>query len=149
MLTLNQIKILLTDFFNSHNMINSVYYMDDFDFNAESSIDYPVVNIEYLNSAITDKVFNHNFKIVIGDITVPDNYEMEDMVHSDTLQIAEDFFTFLQNYNGNLIFDRASSIQKFVDDTGDRICGIVFTIRLGTIRAQNTCFTDYLQTKNN
>lgn len=141
MLTLNQLKIILTDYFNNHQLINSVYYQDDFDFNAESSIDYPVCNIEYLNSNITNTVMNHNFKIVIGDITVPDNTTMEDMIHSDSLGVAEDFFTFLQNTYDGIIFDRVSSIQKFTDDMGDRVCGIVFTIKLGTIRKQSICDT--------
>lgn len=140
MKTLNELKTILKSYFNSHAIINSVYYEDDFDFNAERSIDYPVANIEYLNSNISNKTMNHNFKIVLADITEPENNEMEDNIHSDTLQIAEDFFTYLQNAEG-FSFDKSSSINKFTDDTADRAAGIVFTIQISVIRPQNRCNT--------
>jgi hypothetical protein len=139
-MTLNNFKSLLKTWFQNHAQINSVYYCDDFDFNAERSIDYPTVNIEYLNSAINDKEMNHIFKIVIADITKPDDTEMEDNIISDSLQIAEDFFTYLQNAEG-FRFNKTSSLQKFVDDTADRAAGIVFTITLSVIRPQNWCNT--------
>lgn len=138
-MTLNDLKILIKDFFNGHAQINSVYYCDDFDFNAERSIDYPVANIEYLNSNISNKTVNHNFKIVIADLTEPDNTDMEDTVHSDSLQIAEDFFTYLQNYEVGIFFNKTSTINKFTDDTGDRVSGIVFTVSLSLIRPMNRC----------
>ena len=140
MKTLNELKLILIDYFKAHALINSVFYEDDFDFNAERSIDYPVANIEYLNSNISNKSMNHNFKIVLADITEPENNEMEDNIHSDALQIAEDFFTYLQNYEG-FSFDKSSSINKFTDDTADRTAGIVFTIQLSVIRPQNRCNT--------
>lgn len=141
MLTLNQLKIILIDYFNNHQMIENAYYQDDFDFSAISSSDYPICNIEYLNSSIAKNVMYHNYKLIIGDITAPDNNDMEDNIHSDSLQVAEDFFTFLQNTYNGIIFDKSSTIQKFTDDRGDRISGIVFTIKLGTIRKQNICDT--------
>ena len=67
MKTLNELKQIIKGYFESHAQINSVYYCDDFDFNAERSIQYPVVNIEYLNSNINDKLMNHIFKVVIAD----------------------------------------------------------------------------------
>ena len=140
MLTLNQIKKIIKDYFNAHASINSVYYLSDFDFNAERSIDYPTVNVEYLNSNITNKMMNHSYKVVIGDLCEIDNTEMEDEIHSDCLQIAEDFYTFLQNYEG-LYFNKTSSINKFTDDTGDLTSGIVFTITLSVVRPQNWCST--------
>ena len=140
MLTLNQIKIILLAWFNNHAQINSTYYEDDFDFNAERNILYPVCNIEYLNSVLNDKVTSHIFKIVIGDITEPDNHDMEDEVFSDSLQVAEDFFTYLQNFEG-FMFNKNATLNKFVDDTGDRVTGVVFTISLGVIRPQNWCDT--------
>ena len=138
MLTLNQLKLILKDFFESHGMINSVYYFDDFDFAAERNISYPVANISYLNSNMSTKTLNHNFKVVIADICQPDNNDMQDNIHSDSLQVAEDFFTFLQNYEGfNL--KRTTSINKFNDSNGDRTSGIVFTITLEVIRPMNWC----------
>ena len=141
MKTLNQLKTILKDWFNNHAMINSVYYEDDFDFNSERSIDYPVANIEFLSGNINDVEMLYNFKVVIADITKPDDTEMEDNIHSDALQIAEDFFTFLQNYEVGISFNKISTLNKFTDDTGDRTSGIVFTFTLSTIRPQNRCWT--------
>lgn len=42
MKTLNELKQIIKGYFESHAQINSVYYCDDFDFNAERSIQYPV-----------------------------------------------------------------------------------------------------------
>ena len=46
-LTLNQIKKILIAWFQNHADINTVCYIDDFDFNSERNIIYPVSNIEY------------------------------------------------------------------------------------------------------
>jgi len=140
MLTLNQLKELLKGFFENHSMINSVYYLSNFDFSAERNISYPVVNINYLSTNMAKKTFNHNYKITIADVCESDNYDMEDDIHSDSLQVAEDFFTYLQNYTG-LTLKRASTITKFVDDKGDRTSGIVFTLTLEVIRPMNWCNT--------
>jgi hypothetical protein len=139
MLSLNQFKIILTDYFSSSNLIKNVYYQDNFDFAAITASDYPICNIEYISSSLSNKIMYHNFKFVIGDITSPDNTSMEDNIHSDSLQVAEGFFTYIQSTYQNIIFDKSSTIQKFTDDFGDRISGIVFTVKLGTIRNINTC----------
>jgi hypothetical protein len=138
MKTLNEIKILLKAWFNNHALINSVYYCDDWDFNSERSINYPVVNLEYLNSNINNTTINHNYKVVIADVVEANNTEMEDNIHSDSLQVAEDFYTYLQNLEG-ITFNRVSTINKFTDDTGDRASGIIFTITIAVIRPQNRC----------
>ena len=138
MLTLNELKILLKTFFENHGMINSTFYLSNFDFSAERNISYPVANVNYLSTNMTKKTFNHNYKITIADICEADNYEMEDNTHSDSLQVAEDFFTFLQNYQG-LTLTRTSTLTKFVDDKGDRTSGIVFSLTLEVIRPMNIC----------
>lgn len=138
MLTLNQVKVLLKDYFESHAQLKSVFYQNDFDYNGERSIDYPSANIQYINSDVTGKLLNYNYNIVISDITQPENTEMEDNVISDALQIAEDFLSYLE-YTEGFIFNGSSSLEPFVDDTGDRTSGISFTVSIGTIRNQNWC----------
>lgn len=139
-MTLNNFKNILLSWFNNHAMINSVIYCDDWDFNAERNILYPVVNIEFLSSSITGKQQDYNFKIVIADITKPDDTTQEDNVHSDALQIAEDFFAYAANTEG-FFFNQTSRLNKFTDDNGDRTSGIVFTITLSSIRPINLCNT--------
>lgn len=138
MLTLNQIKKLMIDFFNAHKQIKDVKYCDDFDFAADRTLNYPVNNIEYLNSNISNRTINHAFKIVLGDL-MNDNIDgIEDEIYSDMLLVAEDFFAWIANQEG-FSFNKTSSINKFVDDKGDRVAGIVFTITLAVIRTQNIC----------
>lgn len=138
MLTLNQIKYILTGWFNNHAQINSTYYCDDFDFNAARTISYPVSNIEYMESNVKDKQTTHTYKIVLADLVDQNIAGHEDEIQSDMLQIAEDLFAWAQYYEG-FSFAKSVNIQKFMDDTDDRTSGIVFKIQLTVIRSQNTC----------
>jgi hypothetical protein len=54
------------------------------------------------------------------------------------LLIAEDFFTWRQMEKGSNLISSAS-IQKFVDDTNDRVTEIVFRVDLDVVRSQNEC----------
>lgn len=141
MKTLNEIKELLKAWFNNHGMINSVFYENDFDFNSERNITYPVANIEYINSSVNQKTMNHNFKITIADQTLAEDGDMEDRVISDSLQVAEDFYTYIHNLENGIIWNQSSSIEPFTDDTGDRTTGVTFSIQLGIIRPANRCWT--------
>ena len=92
MKTLNQIKYLLINFFETHGQINSTHYEDDFDFNAERKLKYPVSNIEYIESNVSGKQTTHSYKIVLADLVDQNIKGHEDEIQSDVLQIAEDFF---------------------------------------------------------
>lgn len=144
-MSLNKLKTFLQQFFEQHGMINSVYYMNDFDFSAQRNIVYPCVNIEYVNTSMSKKTFDHSFKIIIADLCQPDNNEHQDNIHSDSLQVAEDFFTYLQNFDGTTEFNfdlkRTSTLNPFIDDKGDRCAGIVFTLSLAINRPMNWCNT--------
>lgn len=138
MLTLNQIKQRLIAWFNSHAQINAVKYETDFEFNAQRDLLYPAVNIEWQDASIQENATNHNFRILIGDLFDANHPEQAHDVHSDVMQIAEDFFSFLQNEEG-WIFSKSTRINQFVDDMGDRVAGVVFVVTLSTVRPQNTC----------
>jgi hypothetical protein len=140
MKTLNQIRKIFKTYFEEHALINSSFYVDDFDFNGERGIVYPVANVEYINSGINGIVMNHNYRITLASMTPTEDNEAEHNVHSDMSQIAEDLFTYFQNLEG-LIYNRIGSITPFTNDTGDRTSGIVFNLTLGTIRPQNRCWT--------
>ncbi len=140
MITLNQIKNILLDYFKSHAMIEEVCYENDFDFNSERRIKYRVVNIEYLNSSINNKLVSHNYKFVIADLAEFDNKEIKDNILSDCVQIAEDFYTFIYEHP-QIIFNRISTINPFEDDTKDSATGVIFTVSLSAIRSQNICDT--------
>jgi hypothetical protein len=138
MLTLNQIKEILVDFFNEHAQVNTVIYADDFDYNAERNQLYPAINIQYLSSNISNKTINHTFKFVYLNYLTEGNINLNNEIYSDGIQIAEDFFSFIGDYEG-IIFSKSSNIQKFKNDTGDMVAGIVFTLIISVMRPQNKC----------
>ena len=138
MLSLNQIKYQLIGFFDNHAMLNTTKYEDDFNFNAERHLVYPICNIEYLSSTVSGKETKHNFKIVLGDLADANIIGQADEIQSDMLLIAEDFFSWAQEFEG-FNFQKSVNIQKFIDDMNDRVSGIVFQIQLAVIRSQNIC----------
>lgn len=138
MTTLNQIKNLFIDFFEKHGQITTVLYLDDYDFNADRNLSYPVVNIEYKDSNIRGKETSHSFAITLVDLVDQNIEGHEDEIYSDMLLIAEDFFSWAQeSYDFN--FQKSVNIQKIQDDMGDRTSGLFFRFQVTVIRSQNIC----------
>ncbi|MBC7424973.1 MAG: hypothetical protein H7321_00445 [Bacteroidia bacterium] len=135
---LNQLKNILTTWFENHRQISSVYYSDDFDFNAERNINYPVSNIEWMESNVNGKKTTHTYKIILADLLDDNIKGHEDEIFSDMMLIAEDLFAWAQDEEG-FEFSKSINIQKFVDDAGDRTAGITFRIQISTVRSQNVC----------
>ncbi len=138
MLTLIQITNKLQNFFETHAQINTVKVESDFDFNAESALIYPVVNLAYIDSNIANKAMNHRIEVTIADLVNKEIEQHDLQIESDALLIAEDFFAWLQEQM-DFDFQKSTSIQPFADNAADRTSGVVFTITLQTIRPQNTC----------
>lgn len=139
-LTLNQIKKILTAWFKSHADINSTFYEDDFSFNAERKIIYPVSNIEYLESNINGKKNVHSYKLTLADLLDENITGHADEIYSDMMLIAQDFIAWASNAD-EWEFPKSTSIKKFVDDADDRTAGIVFTFQIETIMALKDCAT--------
>lgn len=131
-MTLNQVLVEIKDYFKNHPLINDVLLSTgDDDFNSQIGLTYPVVDIQYIDTDVLDKRFQHNIKIVIADLTNPNVDGIDFEIYSDTLQIAGDFFHWLEN---NYSFDwvKTTSIQPFNDGNVDRISGVVFNLGLFT-----------------
>jgi len=133
-MTLNEIIVALKAYFNNHSFINTVNVtMDDSDFNAVNDIVYPIVNIQYLDTDVSDISLSHNFKIAIGDLTNP-NVELIDIeIISDSIQVADDFFGWLDNQY-DFDWNKNTSLQPFSDSNVDRISGVVFQITVSVNR---------------
>jgi hypothetical protein len=136
-MTLKEITANLVDFFTSHAQINQVSTYDNKGFLGDRSKKYLIANIEYLESSISGKQRNDNFQITLADLLTPTSSNSFE-IYSATSEIAEDFFSFLQNHP-DFTFNGNSSTQKFTEDDGDRIAGLTFTVTLQTIRRQNRC----------
>lgn len=136
-MTLNQIIKEIRGYFELHILVNTANVtIGDDDLNAINNIIYPLVNIQYLDTDVTDKRMQHNFKIIIGDLTNPNVLGIDFEIYSDCIQIAGDFFSWMED-NYKLDWIRSTNIQPFQDDNGDRISGIVFTIGVITFIGTN------------
>jgi len=125
-LTLNQITKILIAWFKNHADINSTFYEDDFSFNAERNIIYPVTNIEYVESNISGKQDTHSSKLTLADLVDENLTGHADEIYSDMILIAQDFIAWASNAD-EWEFPKTINIQKFIDDTDDRTAGVVFT----------------------
>lgn len=131
-MSLNEVISLIKTYFENHPLINTTNVtLDDADFNAINNILYPVVNIQYIDTDVVERRFQHNFKIIIADATNPNIENIDFEIFSDCLQIAGDFTSSLDN-NYNFDWIKTTSIQPFQDGNVDRISGIVFTMGIIT-----------------
>ena|ERR1700712_1094805 len=140
MKTQNQLKDILTGFFESHSMVGSVYYTDDFDFAAYPDIQYRVVQMQPVgNLSIIGKEVTHRFKIMIADIQDTENYQLSDEIWNDCQLIADDFITYFgdDDYFDFYLDYNAIDIQRFSEVGGDRQSGIVFVVSIRQTREMN------------
>jgi len=136
-MTLKQITKIIIDFFEAHLMVNSVTKHTVKGFIGNRDKVYSVANVEFLDSAINGKIRTDSFQITLADLLTPTK-DNEFDIYSDTIEIAEDFFTHLQ-YNPAFTFNKSVNSQKFSEEDGDIIAGITFKISLQTVRPQNEC----------
>lgn len=140
MLTLNQIKQRLIDFFENHVQVNTVVYADDFDFAAYPDILYKVAHIQFVNSLTKGKVIIHQFKIMVADMEDPQNQDSEDDIISDCELIANDFLTFFGDDDyPDFFMDTDTTYQRFSESGTDRTAGVVFTCKVRQVREINPC----------
>lgn len=137
-LRLNDIKEKLIGFFEQHGQINTVRYEDDLDFAAESDITYPAAQIEYITSATQSKMITHSFTVTLADLSDDNIKGIEDEIHSDMIDVADDFAAWLWE-QPEFVFDRTMNINKFTAQDGDMTAGITFAIRLSVVGRNNPC----------
>jgi hypothetical protein len=131
-MTLNQVIASIKQYFKNHPLIEDVMVsLGDDDLNAVTGLKYPLVDIQYLDTDVVDKRFQHNLKIIIGDLTNPNVTGIDFEIYSDCLQIAGDFFQWLEN-NFDFDYIRNTNVQPFTDSNVDRVSGVVFNIGIYT-----------------
>jgi hypothetical protein len=131
-MTLNQVIASIKQYFKNHPLIEDVMVsLGDDDLNAVTGLKYPLVDIQYLDTDVVDKRFQHNLKIIIGDLTNPNVTGIDFEIYSDCLQIAGDFFQWLED-NFDFDYIRNTNVQPFTDSNVDRVSGVVFNIGIYT-----------------
>lgn len=138
-MTVIQMTDILMDWFSKHKQIQTVLNLDDYEFEAERDVTYPVANVEYISSGVSDKMNNRTFLIKLGDLAGSDA-RVQNEVISDMEQIADDFTSFCQDREG-WVFRKNTTFDPFKDGGGDRVSGVTFSVVLGTVRPQNNCAT--------
>ncbi|WP_158798081.1 hypothetical protein [Pedobacter sp. L105] len=136
-MTVKEISAALVAWFNSHLQINSVTQYDNKNFIGDRAKLYTVANVYYLDSSINGQVRTDSYQVTIADLLTPGNTNESD-IYFTALDIAEDFYTYLQ-FNPSWTFNKSSNSQKFTEADGDRIAGLTFTVQLQSIRTQNRC----------
>jgi hypothetical protein len=131
-MTLNQVLESIKAYFEAHPQVTDVTLsLGDDDFNAVTGLTYPVVDIQYVDTDVVEQRFQHNLKIIIGDLTNPNIPGIDFEVYSDRLQVAGDFFHWLEdNYDFDWV--KTTSIQPFTDSNVDRVSGVVFSLGVFT-----------------
>lgn len=140
MITINQYIKLFTDFFEQHRQINTILTGDDFNFNADSEVVYPVSHIEYVTQSISDQFIQHQFEIIIGDLFDPNINNAEVEIYNDCNLIAADFIDYFANqYDEDYEINEQVSLNKFTDSNVDRVAGVVFVVTFQQFREANDC----------
>lgn len=126
------------NFFSEHAQIHDVYFGDDFDFNAEPNLNYPVAFIEHISNDVNDKFINRTYNISLVDQINDNVNDIEDEIYSDMELIAVDFITWLR-YQPEWTYTKRLSLRRIVNDTGDRVAGFDFQITLSFAMPLNEC----------
>jgi len=140
MITINQYIKLIKDFCNVHEQIHTVTTENEFNFNAESNILYPVANIDFVTQNIKDDTTVHQFEIIIADIFDPNLPESELEIYNDCNLIADDIVTYFANqYEADYLINESVNLQKFTNGNVDRVAGVVMVISFSQFREANAC----------
>ena len=141
-INLNLLTSVIQEFFENHKLINTTTVLNSLDFKAVPSSNYPIVNIEPVESNYSDNLVSQGFIITIADIMNTkfigeNNFRLIDHCQ----RIANDAILYLQN---QLDFDASTTItvNVFEDDNSDRVAGVVFRINIIYFRDTNLCIFD-------
>jgi|GEM_PF-2436462 len=135
MITINQYKKLIEDFFKQHYQINTVVTCNEFDFNADSDIVYPVAHIEYITQNIRTTTITNQFLVTIADLFDPNLPGSELDIYNDTSLIAADCLDYFSNQiEEQYEVHENVSFQKFTNGNVDRVAGCVFSLNFDQFR---------------
>jgi len=138
-MNVKQYRNLIKAFFNSHRQINTVKSGNQFNFNADSKITYPVAHIEYLGANTTGGR-GYNFLVTIADLFDPNLEESEEDIYSDSTSIANDTIDWFSNQNQlDYTINEGVQINNFNNGHTDKVCGATFLLSFSEFRTVDTC----------
>lgn len=140
-LTLNQYRKILTAFFDSHLQINTTLFGNNYDFNANENVVYPVGNIRYLDSSTNNNSIIDRFEFTIADLQDTEDDDAEFEIINDATLIAYDLINYLNDERFAFDFQVSSvtTINPFTEKNTDITAGVNFTVNLTQQRIINPC----------
>lgn len=140
-LTLNQYRKILTAFFDSHLQINTTLFGNDYDFNANENIVYPVANIRFLDSSTNNTSIIDRFEFTIADLQDREDDDAEFEIINDATQIAYDLINYLNDERFAFQFQvsNVTTINNFSEKNDDVTAGVNFAVNLTQQRIINPC----------
>ena len=149
-MTLNQVIQRLQTIAENHRQINSFQYgaIADWLANAQPKAECPVMFVDHSNGNIstTQRLTTHNFNIYLLDLVNASNNAMsnETEVLSDMLSVAEDVISIIKSpdyENATLPWFSPgdAAVSMVVDDTTDRMAGVLIAISISTLFEPNRC----------
>jgi len=133
-LTLNQVISRIRTLALSHQQVNSFYYGDSWEFDANSDINFPAVFLESLPGQISrdEKLQRYNFMMYVLDrvsvLEGKETYEQE--VLSDTSSIAADLIAMMMHfeYEDDWMMVTNSAATQVTEAINDIAAGTVLEI---------------------
>lgn len=122
--TLNTIVKSIEDFTTRHKQLNSFFSGDNWDFQAKTNL-YPALVCVTNPASISQGRVTCTFNIFISDICNKDRSNIDE-IHSDTLQIFQDFFAeFRENedFYGFTLLDENLVVDPFEEEFDDVLAG--------------------------
>ncbi len=137
---------IIKGFFETHSLINTVKSGNQFNFNADSNILYPVAHIEYITQGTGSDYKRLYFLITIADIFDPNLPDSEEDIYSDSNETADDFLNHFANVydqDYKLIDVSNIEIKKFTNGNLDRVCGCTLLVTFEQYRTASDCEIPY------
>jgi len=145
-LTVNQIKNIYNDFQLRHPQLNSFYFgnIDEID---KQTYKYPLLaaipqDVIISESPNQTRSITHKYILLFADLVTVESDNMVDTL-SDTLMIAQDFISELDQYDfyrNNYIYNNNSlSLSPFTDRFDDLVTGWALTIDIVAPFINNPC----------
>jgi len=144
-LTLNQIAARLRSLALSHKQVNSQYFGDPHEFDANGEIVYPACFVEQQPGTIdrTEHLQRFNFRVYfLNLVTVSTDTEgNETEVLSDMSSVAADFLSMVMStvYQDDWVISPVNNVTSVTEVLGDMAAGVFVDVSIGVDFLADSC----------
>jgi hypothetical protein len=144
-LTLNQIIKRLKDLQESHRQLNTFFFGDPHEFDANGENIYPALFVQSQPGTVDriNRLTTFNFKLFFYDLVgVSTNTEGNELeVQSDMASVAQDFLAMLMysGYRYDWVIKDSSSFELKTEQLNDMVAGVVVDISISVDFLADVC----------